>query len=285
MNNRMFLTMSALILLVLSGCSGGIKESDWTAVEKNDLVVWADDGSEVAIVVSHHEERNHEGKVEKRNLKHQIFAQNLDGSHRRSISEERDYRVHSLYFMKSAGYLIVEVVLETGLRRFDRMALNGTSVPIFEEMQADAYRPCESGESDKESEQNTLAQVEHSVIPSPNGSQLAHIYSLECGKVIVQFEHALTSDYIDRQIVEVTQSVMPMWYPEGYVILASNDGATAWKVAVQEVSQLTVYPHCTSPRTASSDVSLQGQKVYFEGDNNEKVVTEIVGIEKAFGCQ
>jgi len=275
MNNNTFLPLTVLSLLILSGCSGMVKDSDWTAVEKSEIVVWADDSSEIAVVVSQHEERYQGGELEKRNAKHQIFAQHLDGSHRRAISELRDHQVKSLYFMKLAGYLIVEVILDTGLRRFDRMALNGHSVPIFEEKQADAYNPCQS-------DGQNVAQVEHSMIPSPNGTQLAHIYSSECGKATVEFQHALTSDYIDSQTVEIHQAVAPMWYPEGYIILASLDGSTAWKVAVQDVSQLTNYPHCTEPKTTSSDVSLQGQKVYFEDD---KVVTEIVGIQKAFGCQ
>jgi len=281
MNNQKFLVFPFLALLILSGCGGvTTKETDWTAVEKNELVVWSDDSSELAIVVSNHEERYHEGQLEKRRIKHQIFAQHLDGSHRRAISELRDHQVKSLYYMKQAGYLIVELITDEGLRRFDRMALNGDSMPIFEETQAEAYRPCQSNGMDENS--NSLAQVEHSLIPSPNGSQLAHIYSLACGKVTVQFEHALTSDYIDSQTIDINQAVTPMWYPEGYIILAGNDGSTALKVAVQETTQLTRYPHCISPQTISSDVSLQGQKVYFE---DGKLVTEIVGIEKSFGCQ
>jgi len=281
MNNNKFLVFPFLALLIVNGCGGmATKETDWTTVQKNEIVVWSDDSSELAVVVSNHEERYHEGQLEKRNIKHQIFAQHLDGSHRRAISELREHHVKSLYYMKQAGYLIVEVITDTGLRRFDRMALNGDSMPIFEETQAEAYRPCQSNGTGENT--SSLAQVEHSLIPSPNGSQLAHIYSLECGKVTVQFEHALSSDYIDSQTIEINQAVTPMWYPEGYVILAGKDGSTALKVAVQETAQLTRYPHCTFPQTISSNVSLQGQKVYFE---DEKIVTEIVGIEKSFGCQ
>jgi len=280
MNNHI-LAVTFLATLILSGCgSMTTKETDWTTVEKNEIVVWADDSSELATVVSNHEERYYEGELEKRNLKHQIFAQRLDGSHRRAISELRDHRVKSLYYMKQAGYLIIEVITDEGLRRFDRMALNGDSMPIFKETQIEAYRPCQS--TGTEENENSLPQVEHSVIPSPNGSQLAHIYSLECGKVTIQFEHALSSDYIDSQTIEINQAVTPMWYPEGYIILAGKDGSTALKVAIQEPAQLIRYPHCVAPQTISSDVSLQGQQVYFE---DGELVTKIVGIEKSFGCQ
>ncbi|EDN66037.1 hypothetical protein BGP_4651 [Beggiatoa sp. PS] len=85
--------------------------------------------------------------------------------------------------------MVAESLLENGARRFDKISLNGDEILIIETPDNE-NQPCQ--EKGKTTSSNTplFAQVHHTVIPSPNGEQLAHLYSPECKKVTVEFLHA-----------------------------------------------------------------------------------------------
>jgi len=233
-------------------------------------VVWADDGSEVAVVGV----RIADNSSQQHQFQHQIVVQNLDGSGQRTITEWRDYRHGRLFYMKQAGYFVVESLLDNGARRFDKMALNGNEILIIETPD-NKHQPCQNADR--------RAQVDHSVIPSPDGLQLANIYSPLCGKVTVEFLHANNLNLFDNQTLDIDGPMKATWHPDGYVILATdNNSGKAWKIAPLSAPQPMTYPLCLSPVTTSSDISLEGQQVYFEGN---KLITKNIGSQKAFGCQ
>ncbi|MCK5523136.1 MAG: hypothetical protein KAI83_08395 [Thiomargarita sp.] len=273
MKNCLLIT---LILLIIQGCSGNMPRN-WTPVEQNDKVVWANDGSEVAVVVLGFEEKR-SGLLSKtrsqRHFKHRIQTQKIKGSEEpRLITEWRDYKNGQIFYMKQAGYFIVESLLENGKRRFDKIVLNGNEILIVETPDNE-HQPCKKGTLPK--------QVYQTVIPSPDGQQLAHIYSPECGKVTVEFLHANNLNLFDNQTIDIDEPMNAKWYSNGYVILTSKSHKKAWKFTPLLPPPTSTTPQrCISPMTTSSDVSLDGKKVYFEG---KKLGVKKVDRQKQFGC-
>ena len=126
------------------------------------------------------------------------------------------------------------------------------------------------------------AQVHHTVIPSPNGQQLAHIYSPECRKVTVEFLHANNLNLFDTQTMAIDEPMNVTWHPDGYIIFVNHNQNKAWKITPLAPPMPVLPPKCLFPVTTSSNITLDGKMVYFEGD---KLVTKDVGPQKAFGCQ
>jgi len=280
MNNYFLITSHCLfmtiILLIVPGCSGNIPRS-WTPTQQNDKIVWADDGSEVATVVLSFEEKRSgvfSRTTDKRHFKHQIVVQNIDGAPR-TITDWRNYQNGQIFYMKQAGYFVVESLLPNGAKRFDKIALNGNEILIIETPDSE-HKPCQNVATSK------TPPVDSRVIPSPDGQQLAYIYSPECGKVTVEFLHANNLNLFDNQSIEIDEPMNAKWHPEGYVILVSKSHKKAWKFTPLTPPASITPPQCFSAMTTSSDVSSEGQKVYFDGD---KLATKEVGSQQTFGCQ
>ncbi|OQW90451.1 MAG: hypothetical protein BWK79_19860, partial [Beggiatoa sp. IS2] len=117
-------------------------EKEWTPVEQIDRIVWADDASEVAIVMLHSEEQKTENATEKRYFKHQIFTQKLDSTEKSPLTELRDHQVGQIFFMKSAGYLITESISQDDTRRFDKIDMKGHEILIIETPDK-THQPCQ----------------------------------------------------------------------------------------------------------------------------------------------
>lgn len=259
-----------LLPFIVAGCSGqATKEETKDGItQRKGQVVWAEDASEVAYsVISEEKQTTPEGE-EKVTTHHQLFVQNPDGTQKREVSRQRDHLSGALYYMKQAGYLVVESVSNTGARRFDRVLMNGNEILIIET--PDKPRPACATPS-----------IPQTVIPSPDGHVLASISTSDCGQVSVEFMYANNLNMIDAQTVDVAQSVTPLWHPEGYIILAAQDGTHAWKVAMKEPYKAIAYPNCTAPVTTSSNIAADGRTVSFEED----VLQVREGSKQAaFGC-
>lgn len=263
--------------LALGGCAGNMPAKDKVSADKlsaqlNHKVVWADDGSQVAVVTVKNEEKpdNSSNSATNKRHQHQILVQNLDGSGQHTITGWRDYQNGQIFYMKQAGYFVVESILPKGARRFDKIEENGDEILIIETPDNE-HQSCQEKNS---------AQVYHSVIPSPDGLLLAHIYSPECGKVTVEFLHANNLNIFDTQTMDIDKPMKATWHPDGYVILATHN--KAWQITALAPLQPIAPPRCFSPVTTSSEVSVDGKMVYFERD---KLVTKNVDRQKAFGCQ
>ena len=284
MNNYFLIIGNCLlvtvILLIMPSCSGNVPRN-WTQIQKNDKAIWADDGSEVAVVLLGFEEKQKgifSSTTNKRHFKHRIVVQNVNASEEpRTITDWRDYKNGQVFYMKQAGYFVVESLLPNGARRFDKIAFNGNEILIIETPD-DEHQPC------KNKKEAGAAQVYHTIIPSPDGQQLAHVYSPECGSVTVEFLHANNLNLFDNQTIKIDKPMSARWHPDGYVILASNNHNKAWKLTPLTSPTSITPPPCifSSPITTSSDVSLAGKEVYFDGD---KLATKEIGTQKAFGCQ
>ena len=249
---------------------------DQSPENQKNIVVWADDGSELAVVIQN---QSHD-QTDLTTPQHQIWVQHQDGSDRHAITDWRNYQAKQIFYMKQAGYLVVESLLEKGARRFDKIDLDGNEILIIETPDSE-HQPCQQSRAPN-SVQSLPLQVEQTVIPSPDGQRLAHIYSPECGKVTVEFLYANSLNIFDNQTMTIDEAMKATWHRDGYIILTNYNNDKAWKVTPVAPPLPVLPPKCLSPVTTSSDLSLEGQKVSFEGDT---LVTEEVGRNKAFGCQ
>lgn len=259
-----------LALLVLAGCSGpATKEATKDGItERKGQVVWAEDGSELAYSVITEEKQTTPEGEEKLNIRHQLFVQNPDGSQKREVSRAREHVSGALYYMKQAGYLVVESVLNTGARRFDRILMNGNEILIIEA-------------SEKPRQACPNVSLPQSVIPSPDGRVLASIYSPDCGQVTVEFMYANNLSMIDAQTLDIAQGVTSVWNPDGSLILVAQDGSTAWKVVMKEATKKIAVPACKAPATSSSNIAVDGRVVSFE---EEALQIKEGSKQAAFGC-
>ena len=261
----------------------------WTAVEQTDQIVWADDDSEVAIVILHFEEKSGDwlsGTTEKRYFKHQIFTQKINDKEKFPLTELRDHQVGQVFFMKSAAYLITESILPGGARRFDKIDLKGHEILIIETPDS-VHQPCQTQQNSPpvETEPTTPIPpvVYHTVIPSPDGGQLAHVYSPECGKASVEFLDAESLTVLDNQTFDIDEPMEVTWHRDGYIVFTTSKRDKAWKVKAKESPLPVLPPKCLSPVTTSSNVSAEGRLVYF--DESNQLTTREIGRKEAFGCQ
>ena len=243
-----------LLIFFLAGCAGHT-----TKFSQDKNVVWADDNSEVAVAIFH----------PKKDL-HKIIVQNVKTNEKRNITEWRDYKSGQIFYMKQAGYLIVESILASGARRFDKIDINGNEILIIETPN-NKNQPCGKDET---------AQVHHTVIPSPNGSQLAHVYSPECGVVTIEFLYANNLNVFDTQTMNIDEPMRIKWHPDSYIILMNYNNDKAWKVTPIALPLPILPPECFEPVTTSSNTSLNGEQVSFNGD---KLITK--SVDTTFGCQ
>ena len=267
---RVWKIKTLLALSVLAGCGGQeIKEASKDGItERKGQVVWAEDGSELAYAVITEEKQTTPEGEEKLNIRHQLFVQNPDGSQKREVSRAREHVSGALYYMKQAGYLVVESVSNTGARRFDRVLMNGNEILIIEA-------------SEKPRQACPNVSLPQSVIPSPDGRVLASIYSPDCGQVTVEFMYANNLSMIDAQTLDIAQGVTPVWTPEAALILVAQDGSAAWKVVMKEAAKKIAVPACKSPATSSSNIAVDGRVASFE----EEVLQIKEGSKQAaFGC-
>lgn len=270
-------------VFLLASCSTtGLKKAEpkWVPIERIEKVVWADDSSEVAVVVSHLEEKISgwlNKTTEKRNLNYQVFVQEINGNEKRPITELRDTPVGQIFFMKRAGYLVIESLLKDGGQSFDKMDMQGHEMLIVETSKE--VCPVQKAAAGSK----PFPAVYHTVIPSPDGKQLAHVYSPECGKVTIDFLDADSLTVVDGQTFDIDEPTDVTWHRDGYIIFATVKLDKAWKVAVQESPVPIQPPKCLSPKTTSSSVSTGGRLVY--PDETGKLAMKRVEQKQIFGCQ
>lgn len=268
----------ALSTFIIISCTVTDKKKQWTPVEKMDQIVWADDDSEVAMVILHFEESQPDWldtTTEKRYFKHQLFRQKINSEERTALTELRDHRLGHVFFMKSANYLITESILPGGARRFDKIDMQGHEILIVETPD-EAHRPCQSA-----TQKFTLTPT---VLPAPDGQQLAYVYSPECNKATIEFLEIEHLTVLDNQTFNIDEPMHVTWHRDGYVIFSTVQRDKAWQVKVQEPPLPILPPRCLSPVTTSSSVSAEGHLIYLNEDT-KKLVTREVGRKQAFGCQ
>jgi len=274
MKKQVFLLLS-LFTLLLNGCGESVKPTveTWQTIEQSNQVTWADDDSDVAVVVMQFEEND---SGEQRNFQHKLFVQSIDSEQRQAITEWREHHNGNVYYMKQAGYFIVESILESGARQFDKIDNKGKEILIVETAD-NAHQVC-----DETSEKP--AKIYHTVMPSPDGKKIANIYSPNCGQVAIEFLYANNLNIIEHQDIDVDIPVSAMWHQDDYIMIIANDLSKAWKVMINKTAETIPSPQCLAPTTTSSRISAKGQLVYFSNEDTNTLAVKDVGQEAAFPC-
>ena len=269
-NWRISTVVLAGLLLSACGSQQTVKAPlEWTPVQRDVVAAWANDGSDVAILMESYEEKLGENQnIEQRNVTHQVIVQNPDASARRAITEPRDAYASSVYYMKTAGYFLVESRLVNGGRRFDKVTLDGNEILL---MEIPGPKPCGAN-----------IAIDDQFIPSPDGQQIAHVHSLECGVVTVSFLDAATLGYIDSKSQMIRKPVQASWHPDGHLLIVDNENSIAWAIEPQEGFRPHPLPSCLKPVTSSGVVSSNGQKL--ELSDSLLTITTAAPTE-IFGCQ
>lgn len=215
----------------------------WQEASQTDMLVFADDDSELAIQELRFEERQGDalsGSTEKRDFRQQLFRADPKGERHLPIGPERTgQHGGDLYFMKTAGYLVASSVPEEGgLVGWDRISLDdGTSqsIPMLDESYDWAF-----------------------AIPSPDASLIAVVSGAGQSVRAQLFDEATLEPASERD--DVTVAGTPEWTfrPDGAFVV--TDATSAWALtAAAEGFTDTNVPACTTPKTTSSMVSSEGE--------------------------
>ncbi len=256
--------ISLLALSLSVGC--------WKDGEEISTVAWSDDDSGQAYLRLAFEESTREGDgffgSGRRNYRHQVFVQNADGSGRRALTGERDAQHGTtFYYMKQAGYVLVDVRESDTSTRFDLIrTADGRVETVRRHVIPDGpVIPCQGLEVLPSPDGRTLAVIERTAPPVPR---------CEGGNVIVSFVNATT--LVEGPSYQWTLDGMPgsIWTEEGTLIVWSFAGGN-WQVKL-ETGPVPIDnpPSCTWPRTSSSTISGEGQ-VIVPGDPQDLKVLRL----------
>jgi hypothetical protein len=249
-------------------------------------VAWADDDSAIAFVILRYESKPStnplSGTTLKRNMRHQLYIENPNGSNRRAIGGElAGQNATELYYMKSRGY-VLSGAISPDARWFNLIRLaNGAATEVARVSNSS----CESRHFD--------------VVPSPDGRYLAVLktapgciatsgtasptgsHSQGTDQLVVTFLDASTLAEVQSQTVTLPAwGVEWTWRPAGDFVVAAS--GTAWSLAVGRAPQSTNVPGCFSPKTTSSAWSSTGT---YLGSDGLAVVVAGQNPTAAFGCQ
>ncbi|WP_198284634.1 hypothetical protein [Beggiatoa alba] len=269
------LIMLSVCGLCLSACSQSSRYA-WQPVSQDTQIVWADDDSELLIGTLRFEQRQSldplMGTTNKQNFSHQLSTINPDGSNRRIITVARPYQLGKLYYMKRAGYILAESILDNGLRQFHRITEQGKSALLVE------IYP-----TTKDACPNHEIMLEPTVIPSPDGQYIAYASLSHCQQISVLFYTSTRDRFADQQTLVVPTGVYSVtWRKDGAFIIANTNTQTAWQLLPQTPVVNTNIPRCLTPVTTSSHIAIDGREASFIETG---IHISAVGTRTAFGCQ
>ncbi len=267
--------LSAILLTVLAtGC-------DWSESVQIDQVTWADDDSGHAYVKLLYEERRSanplNGTTDKKNFRHQVFIQDTDGSNRRALTPARSkHNGAQIFYMRSAGYVLQEVLEGPDHARYDVIRMDGSSQTLVSWQ--DPGVPC----------------VGLEVTPSPDGSVIAIMKRLSpgrstdracvAGSVEVVFYQASDLSEIGTHTWAVGGMTESTWKPNGEFVV--HDYQTGdWIVDPSQGPRTTTAPNCVYPKTTSSAVSANAVMLIPGPGSNDPVHTTNGNASDVFGCQ
>lgn len=254
----------ALSSLFISACSLTQTKIDLPP----EQAVWSSDDSDIAVVQAIVDPTN----AERRQF--QIFVRKPDGSDNRQVTDVRDKQIRQLFYMKDPDYVIAESILEGERSRFDRIYLDGNEITVLETRLSSAeICPQQSG---------VLPLVQNTVLPSPDGSILAQLFNRNCGEIEINFLQARDLIAVDGYSLKIDAPAQATWHPQGYLVIALNDGKTAWQLNVEQAPTPTAYPRCLYPTTSSSNIAADGQRVTLR---NGQLNINQEDAQRAFGCQ
>lgn len=238
-----------LLGLAAAGC--------WEDAESIQAAVWSDDDTSQAYVHLYFEQSSSTnpmtGQHNTRNHRHQLFVQSANGSGRRAVTGERPGAMGTaFYYMKRAGYLLIEVDEEGQATRWDVVRLSdGHAQTLARRVPGtEPASPCEQFDA----------------IPSPDGSTIAVLERTAPSNTPSGcLEGQMTVRFVDPDSLSTTATYSwavegvpgAVWTAAGDLrVWSYRDGA--WSVAPATGPTPAAEPSCTQQVTSSSNVSSDG---------------------------
>ena len=302
--SSVLITCLALPIL-LSGCM-------WVPSDDYDFAVWSDDGEEAAFVQRDFMAQNRFSQTKERNHILQVYTAPFDQGYvgvfdeapRDILGEELEGNISALYYMRSAGYVLVgrqvtqsvadpDTTPEPTTWVYDLLTMDGISTTVAE-LSGMSWLQCEG--------EGRQVGLDHQLqlIPSPDGSVLAQVEALvNCEgpipseTVTMSFLDAETlqrigtDEVVDMAALELEEDrieVLDLGWLAGGAFMIQGDGAAAW-AAVPGTAGAIVDPvdsSCLEPPTTSGEFRDDGMRVWIDSDGTLNFDTE--DESSIFGC-
>lgn len=235
-----------IALLGLVGC--------WNDREQVDQAVWSDDDTAQAYTQLFFEEGPRVNPLSmthpRRDYRHQLFVQRPDGSERRALTGVRAHRTGgNLYYMRAAGYVIVDVIADSGETRYDLVRLaDGQVSTLLSHTPSGA--PCASLDVVPSRDGLTIAVIERTTGPESAGR-------CPSGDAVVTLVDASTLSTLSSFRWALSDMLQSKWTEGGdLVVWTTADGA--WRVDPADGPSPAETPQCPFPRTSSGSLSADG---------------------------
>ncbi len=244
----------------------------WNDREAIGYVTWSDDDQAQAYQLRQYEESSYEGPFGRGTRDHhlQVWVQSPNGAGRRALSPMWEGTAGTdFYFMRQAGYVLLDRYDGPGSRRWELVGLDGTVRTAFTQVAGSGpAEPCTGGE----------------LLPSPDGAVIARIERVAdsgclAGTLRVTFVDA--DSLTDTASHEISMDRMPgtSWTRDGDFLVWTY-GAGSWRVdPVDGFVALSSDPTCVYPRTSSSALSDAGVRIMAGTPSNPIAIeeTDVVG--------
>ncbi len=278
-----------LIIGMLANTACSTRQWIWRPVNYDSQAIWADDATEVAIVRISYEEKQSldplNGTTDKRNFRHQIILQKPDGTDRRALTVPRPHQTGRLYYMRTAGYLIVEVLQpELGAAYFEKLSLRNEPPVRLLDIPPLTQWGCQDSHSQPPLSQGdppeSPGRLDYTVLPSPDGAHLLLGYSPTCQQVRLELRRADNLLSLWQKNLPLPEPANLTWHPAGHAILAGF--RQAWQINLDGTVVPAPLPNCLIPATTSSDINAHHQSLAF-GPNGLEIISN--NDSTVFGCQ
>jgi len=229
----------------------------YTDEEAIGPVAWSDDDAEQAYFHLYYEESTFNGPYgighKTRNHRHQVFAQLPDGTGRRPLTGlQEGLHGAAFYYMRSAGYLLMDVPDDQGVTRWDLLRLSdGSTSTVARFEYSGIANPCQSIE----------------VLPSPDGSTIGVFERVPpagpgCNGGTFEIDLVDAATLSTRASFSMPMDGMPgvIWTREGDLMVWNFQGGS-WRIDPVSGPVTAPEPTCSWPRTSSSDLSADGVRI------------------------
>ncbi len=248
-------------LLAALGTLGCADDPATPDADADAVAVWADDDERIALGFD----------WARGGLSHEIWLADGEGHLDRRLVGPRPGSIRELYFMRSAGYLLVSGTIMVDGRDdgfVDRIDLDGSATRLFDD---------------------TGGTV--SFVPSPDGSAIARVRLDDCdelrsegrGRCVLDVDllDPATGEPVRAPLhllfgpMEGVEQVFPDWvfHPSGQLLVSDGNLTYAIGPDGELAGEPAVAPDCFRPRTTSSDISREGRTALWDRFDERLVLT------------
>ncbi len=262
--------LAACLMIGHLSC-GGI-----TPMDPTGIAVWADDCSEIACAINKYDWDGRTFMNHETNQRYELAVFDENGARTRTVRSEQksdgyESTVENLYFMKSKGYFLLEIMrLNCGGRVFDMVGLDGKTTRLH-------HVACES------------AVTNIDMAPSTDGTFIALVsfeWSAQKTTCNVTFFDSTGKNEIKKiDPFESSISYVSRWLSDSVLAIINPYGAQGGlirKMGPFLAARDTAGSNCSSPQTSSSSYCPGKGSARFDGKNQTIVINPTVPAASAW---